>query len=160
MVRKTTKAEKSDQFFHSFITWLIYDRNRPKINIFFSVEEPEEDICNPDDIDSCEFGGMCIVNSEGKPDCQCEDTCSLRINPVCGSDGESYENECYLQLEVCRRRSAINVLHAGECGKPSSFATKPLILNFRICMEKNYTLERLKSPINHLYKITIKEDLL
>ena len=127
---------------------------------FFSVEEPEEDICNPDDIDSCEFGGMCIVNSEGKPDCQCEDTCSLRINPVCGSDGESYENECYLQLEVCRRRSAINVLHAGECGKPSSFATKPLILNFRICMEKNYTLERLKSQINHLYKITIKEDLL
>ena len=82
---------------------------------------------------------MCIVNSEGKPDCQCEDTCSLRINPVCGSDGESYENECYLQLEVCRRRSAINVLHAGECGKPSSVATKPLISNYRICMEINYT---------------------
>ena len=107
---------------------------------FSSVDEPEEDICNPDDIDSCEFGGMCIVNSEGKPDCQCEDTCSLRINPVCGSDGESYENECYLQLEVCRRRSAINVLHAGECGKPSSVVTKPLnILNYRICMKINYT---------------------
>ena len=74
-------------------------------------------MCNPEEIDSCPFGGMCVLNSDGKADCLCEDTCSLNINPVCGSDAKSYDNECFLRLNSCRKRAPINVLHAGECGK-------------------------------------------
>ena len=84
----------------------------------FSVKEQlANQMCNPEEIDSCPFGGMCVLNSDGKADCLCEDTCSLNINPVCGSDAKSYDNECFLRLNSCRKRAPINVLHAGECGK-------------------------------------------
>ena len=98
------------------------DCNGPAFLIFniflFSVKEQlANQMCNPEEIDSCPFGGMCVLNSDGKADCLCEDTCSLNINPVCGSDAKSYDNECFLRLNSCRKRAPINVLHAGECGK-------------------------------------------
>lgn len=34
---------------------------------------------------------------------------------VCGSDGITYQSICHLQLQSCKRRKMITVLHNGEC---------------------------------------------
>ena len=46
----------------------------------------------------------------------CADACAFNYDPVCGSDGQTYSNECFLDMENCRNRYLeINVAYSGEC---------------------------------------------
>ena len=48
----------------------------------------------------CNYGANCVVVS-GEPSCECP-MCSEEFNPVCGSDGYSYTNECKLRYNALR----------------------------------------------------------
>merc|ERR1719370_2826609 len=64
-------------------------------------------------------------------DTECYFLCSWRVNPVCGSDGKTYRNECHLRLEVCLRlrdgRPGTDVVvdHKGECKPKGTDSTVP-----------------------------------
>ncbi|KAK2108685.1 hypothetical protein P7K49_013850, partial [Saguinus oedipus] len=45
----------------------------------------------------------------------CVSQCNNDYVPVCGSNGESYQNECYLRQAACKQQSEILVVSEGSC---------------------------------------------
>ena len=62
----------------------------------------------------------------------CPKRCPLSFNPVCGSNGQTYPNECTLQVESCRSKTRVTVLKQGQCGRGicSTFQGSPFIRLF------------------------------
>ncbi|KAH9525292.1 Extracellular protease inhibitor 10 [Bulinus truncatus] len=53
-----------------------------------------------------------VAPKECKPDFNCLDV----YQPVCGTDGKTYSNGCYMELQSCGR---VQVNYTGQCGNPS-----------------------------------------
>ncbi|XP_067891763.1 tomoregulin-2a [Heterodontus francisci] len=66
------------------------------------------------DINACQFGGECLRIGETIT-CDCQLKCSTDYVPVCGSNGYTYQNECYLRQAACKQQSEIKVLGEGSC---------------------------------------------
>merc|ERR1712038_996795 len=61
----------------------------------------------------------------------CADACAFNYDPVCGSDGQTYSNECFLDMENCRNRYLeINVAYSGECFSKRSECAEYCPLNY------------------------------
>ena len=48
---------------------------------------------------------------------ECPSQCSFELDPVCGSDGRTYNNKCHLRVEACRQGSKLKIIHKGWCGR-------------------------------------------
>ena len=47
--------------------------------------------------------------------------CPREKDQVCGTDGNTYLNECILKAESCARNDTVGVKHQGACGKEDKF---------------------------------------
>lgn len=76
----------------------------------------------------CKYGSTCQVRG-GIAQCECP-TCPAEFEPVCGSDGITYGNECKLRLEACKHHREIRVLYGGPCSEltPSKLRYHPATL--------------------------------
>ncbi|XP_033609084.1 agrin isoform X4 [Cryptotermes secundus] len=61
----------------------------------------------------CDYGAQCVERG-GRAECDCP-VCPAEFDPVCGSDGISYGNECKLRLEACQHHREIAILYKGLC---------------------------------------------
>uniref|UniRef100_A0A8C1I0U8 Agrin n=1 Tax=Cyprinus carpio carpio TaxID=630221 RepID=A0A8C1I0U8_CYPCA len=61
---------------------------------------------------NCSFGAICDTQT-GR--CVCPKGCLETRQPVCGSDGMTYENECKLNVEACTKQLELRVVAHGEC---------------------------------------------
>uniref|UniRef100_A0A671RYE7 Agrin n=1 Tax=Sinocyclocheilus anshuiensis TaxID=1608454 RepID=A0A671RYE7_9TELE len=68
---------------------------------------PCDESCN-----NCSFGAICDAQT-GR--CVCPKGCLETRQPVCGSDGMTYENECKLNVEACTKQLDLRVVAHGEC---------------------------------------------
>ncbi|KAG9349384.1 hypothetical protein JZ751_027827 [Albula glossodonta] len=64
--------------------------------------------------DICQFGAECDEDAE--------DVC---FNPVCASDGKSYDNPCQVKEASCQKQERIEVKHLGHCQGDMTTGAKP-----------------------------------
>uniref|UniRef100_A0A672LRZ6 Agrin n=1 Tax=Sinocyclocheilus grahami TaxID=75366 RepID=A0A672LRZ6_SINGR len=68
--------------------------------------------CANESCTNCSFGAICDAQT-GR--CVCPKGCLETRQPVCGSDGMTYENECKLNVEACTKQLDLRVVAHGEC---------------------------------------------
>ncbi|XP_031142215.1 agrin isoform X9 [Sander lucioperca] len=61
---------------------------------------------------NCSFGAICDAQSG---QCVCASECVESNQPVCGSDGSTYNSECELHVRACKQQMDLRVVSQGEC---------------------------------------------
>ncbi|XP_068186942.1 agrin isoform X2 [Antennarius striatus] len=61
---------------------------------------------------NCSFGAICDAQSG---QCVCASECVDSHQPVCGSDGSTYNSECELHVRACKEQMDLQVVTQGEC---------------------------------------------
>uniref|UniRef100_A0A1A7XDU0 Agrin n=1 Tax=Iconisemion striatum TaxID=60296 RepID=A0A1A7XDU0_9TELE len=61
---------------------------------------------------NCSFGAICDAQSG---QCVCPSECIESHQPVCGSDGTTYNSECELHVRACKEQTDLRVVSQGEC---------------------------------------------
>ena len=66
----------------------------------------------------CHSDSECVVESNGKASCKCKDAtkCPTTTKEVCGTDGKTYKNKCFLKATSCKGPKRIRVARDGPCG--------------------------------------------
>lgn len=92
-------------------------------NRFSTIEECENeckaDTPSSDDpclLHKCPFHGVCRVDENGDPVCECVTDCPNSGDAVCGSDGKNYSSECVLKSQACQTKTMVHVVGgAAKC---------------------------------------------
>ena len=67
--------------------------------------------------EECKHYSRCHTFSNGTSKCICQLGCGRNLDPVCASDGKSYDNLCIMKRESCLKKANLIVKHEGECSK-------------------------------------------
>ncbi len=95
----------------------------PRLTLSCYVYPP--DVKDPCKGKECSFGAQCVPSLDGlTARCQCPERCnrygdSVGSTPVCGSDGQDYNNQCEMRRTACREMKDIRVKYFGKCGEYS-----------------------------------------
>ncbi|PFX13617.1 CD209 antigen-like protein E [Stylophora pistillata] len=69
---------------------------------------------------SCNYFAICKAFGPKDARCICVDDCPSYDEPVCSSNGTTYDNECIFQREMCDLQANFTLYHPGDCtGFPS-----------------------------------------
>ncbi|VBB29084.1 unnamed protein product [Acanthocheilonema viteae] len=71
--------------------------------------------CDPCKDFICSAGTICKVTADRRVECRCSQQCAMHSDPVCATDGNTYENECLMSVSACRHDKEILIYHKGRC---------------------------------------------
>uniref|UniRef100_A0A668A9S5 Agrin n=1 Tax=Myripristis murdjan TaxID=586833 RepID=A0A668A9S5_9TELE len=61
---------------------------------------------------NCSFGAICDAQTG---QCVCPSECVESHQPVCGSDGTTYDSECELNVRACKEQMDLRAVSQGDC---------------------------------------------
>ncbi|XP_028514961.1 tissue factor pathway inhibitor [Exaiptasia diaphana] len=84
-------------------------------------------VVDPCAISFCSYPDTECVVIDGAATCKCPEVCKLEYQPVCGTDGNTYSNNCQLNVEACKpeNRETLRLDHDGPCADPCSLTSDP-----------------------------------
>ncbi|XP_039185466.1 follistatin-related protein 5 isoform X2 [Crotalus tigris] len=108
----------------------------------------------------CGLGRHCVINREtGQAECACMEYCKSHYKPVCGSDGEFYENHCEVHRAACLKNEKITIVHNEDCffkGNNCNSIDYNKMKNFLLDLQnRKYSLQTKESIIED--KMSLKK---
>ncbi|XP_018427472.1 PREDICTED: tomoregulin-1-like, partial [Nanorana parkeri] len=76
-----------------------------------NMRQSEVRVC---DESTCKYEGVCKEDG-GVLKCYCQFECGTNYVPVCGSNGDTYQNECFLRRSACKQQKHLTVVTRGPC---------------------------------------------
>ncbi|GAB6019276.1 hypothetical protein CHUAL_000876 [Chamberlinius hualienensis] len=74
-----------------------------------------EGLCDGCENYQCGYYAICETDGKGVAKCVCPQSCVQVDAKVCGTDGATYDNECQLKVEACRKKQNVTVAQQGSC---------------------------------------------
>jgi len=91
----------------------------------------------------CGLGRECVEGLTKEPVCDCIERCREPPKPLCGSDGETYKNDCEMHRAACVSGKVIRKIADGTCKKEEEIEKKLMEEEKRkspqpvVCLEKD-----------------------
>ena len=63
----------------------------------------------------CHYHGLCKAFGPYDARCMCIDSCPSYQEPICSSNGTTYDNICFFKQDMCLHRLNFTVQHPGSC---------------------------------------------
>ena len=64
---------------------------------------------------TCDYHGLCKAFGPYDARCVCVDSCPIYQDPICSSNGTTYDNKCLFEQEMCLLQLNFTVQHPGSC---------------------------------------------
>jgi len=93
---------------NKFKVFIIYISIHSSVAVYMSRAGSCQDV-------ECRPGRECKQLTRERHVCSCRENCPQNWKPVCGSDGNSYDNHCFLHKAACDSKTHISPLHSGFC---------------------------------------------
>ena len=87
---------------------------------------------------SCNYFAVCKAFGPKDARCICVDNCPSYDEPVCSSNGTTYDNECMFQREMCHLKANFTLYHPGDCTGNSGWSEDKVSIWKQILKRQNW----------------------
>ena len=83
---------------------------------------------------TCDYYGLCKAFGPYDARCVCVYSCPSYQEPICSSNGTSYDNKCLFEQEMCLLQLNFTVQHPGSCEGKQNFFNLHFVVHLNLSL--------------------------